>query len=49
MHSNIALKLYGMIKSGIIKSNAMFWREFFNQDKIESINLITTSQTLILT
>ena len=39
MHSNIALKLYGMIKSGIIKSNAMFWREFFNQDKIESINI----------
>ena len=39
MHSNIALKLYGMIKSGIIKSNAMFWREFFKQDKIESINI----------
>ena len=39
MHSNIALKLYGMIKSGIIKSNAMFWREFLNQDKIESINI----------
>lgn len=39
MHSNIALKLYGMIKSDIIKSNAMFWREFFNQDKIESINI----------
>ena len=28
-----------MIKSDIIKSNAMFWREFFNQDKIESINI----------
>lgn len=39
MHSNIALKLYGMVKGGIIKSNAMFWREFFNQDKIESINI----------
>ena len=39
MHSNISLKLYGMIKNGIIKSNAMFWREFYNEEKINSFDV----------
>ena len=39
MHSNIALKLCGMVKSGIIKSNAMFWREFCDEEKIKSYDV----------
>ncbi len=39
MHSNIALKLYGMVKSGIIKSNAMFWREFCDEEKINNFDI----------
>lgn len=39
MHSNIALKLYGMVKSGIIKSNAMFWREFCDEEKIKNFDI----------
>ncbi|MGN1212583.1 MAG: DNA-processing protein DprA [Christensenellales bacterium] len=39
MHSILALKLYGMIKQGIIKSNAMFWRDFFDEEKINSFDV----------
>ena len=39
MYSKLALKLYGMIKQGIIKSNAMFWRDFFDKEKIDSFDV----------
>lgn len=39
MYSELALKLYGMIKQGIIKSNAMFWRDFFDKEKINCFNI----------
>ena len=39
MHSKLALKLYGMIKQGIIKSNAMFWRDYFDKEKIDSFDI----------
>lgn len=39
MHSKLALKLYGMIKQGIIKSNAMFWRDFFDKEKTDSFDI----------
>ena len=39
MHSILALKLYGMIKQGIIKSNAMFWRDFFDKVKIDEFDI----------
>lgn len=39
MHSKLALKLYGIIKQGIIKSNAMFWRDFFYKEKIDSFDI----------
>lgn len=38
MNSNLAIKLYAMVKSGIIKSNAMFWREF-SKEKIEKFDI----------
>lgn len=38
MNSNLALKLYAMAKSGIIKSNAVFWREF-SKEKIEKFDI----------
>ncbi len=38
MSSNLAIKLYVMIKNGIIKSNANFWRDF-SKEKIESIEI----------
>lgn len=31
MYSKLALKLYGMVKQGTIKSSAMFWRDFFDK------------------
>lgn len=34
MYSKLALKLYGMVKQGTIKSSAMFWRDFFDKEKI---------------
>lgn len=40
MNSILALKLYAMIKAGIIKSNAMFWREFV-KEKIENFEIDT--------
>lgn len=39
MHSILALKLYGMIKQGIIKSNAMFWRDFFDKEKVDKFDI----------
>lgn len=38
MNSNLALKLYAMIKTGIIKANAHFWREF-SKEKIENLDV----------
>ena len=38
MNSNLAIKLYAMVKNGIIKSNAMFWREF-SKEKIEEFDI----------
>ena len=38
MISNLAIKLYAMVKNGIIKSNAMFWREF-SKEKIEKFDI----------
>ncbi len=38
MYSQIALKLYALKKERVIKSNAQFWREFNNVDKIAHID-----------
>ena len=38
MNSNLAIKLYALIKNGTIKSNAMFWREF-SKEKIEKFDI----------
>ena len=38
MNSNLAIKLCAMVKNGIIKSNAMFWREF-SKDKVEKFDI----------
>lgn len=40
MNSILALKLYAMIKAGIIKSNAYFWRDF-SKEKIEKFEIDT--------
>ncbi len=39
MYSQIALKLYALKKEKVIKSNAQFWREFNNVDKIAAIDV----------
>ena len=36
MNSNISLKLYNLIKTGVIKSNAHFWKSFYNEDYINT-------------
>ncbi len=36
MSSNISLKLYNLIKTGVIKSNAQFWKSFYNEDYINT-------------
>lgn len=36
MNSNISLKLFGLIKTGVIKSNAHFWESFCNEEVINS-------------
>lgn len=36
MNSNISLKLFGLIKTGVIKSNAQFWKSFYNEDYINT-------------
>ena len=37
MNSNISLKLYNLIKTGVIKSNAHFWKSFYNEDYINTL------------
>lgn len=39
MYSKIALKLYALKKEQTIKSNAHFWREFNNLDKINDFDV----------
>lgn len=39
MYSQVALKLYVLKKERIVKSNAHFWREFNDVDKINEINI----------
>ena len=36
MNSNISLKLYNLIKTGVIKSNAHFWKSFDSEDAINT-------------
>ena len=36
MNSNISIKLYNLIKTGVIKSNAQFWKSFYNEDYINT-------------
>lgn len=38
MNSNLAIKLYAMVKNCIIKSNAVFWREF-SKEKIQEFDI----------
>ena len=38
MNSSLAIKLYAMIKSGVIKTNAMFWHEF-SKERIEKFDI----------
>ena len=37
MNSNISLKLYNLIKTGVIKSNAHFWKSFYNEGYINTL------------
>lgn len=39
MYSQTALKLYALKRERIVKSNAHFWREFNDVDKINAINI----------
>ena len=36
MNSKISLKLYNLIKTGVIKSNAQFWKSFYNEEVINA-------------
>ena len=36
MSSNISIKLFGLIKTGVIKTNAHFWKTFYNEDYINT-------------
>ena len=36
MNSNISIKLYNLIKTGVVKSNAQFWKSFYNVDYINT-------------
>ena len=36
MNSNTSLKLYNLIKTGVIKTNAHFWKSFYNEDYINT-------------
>ena len=36
MNSNISIKLYNLIKTGVIKTNAHFWKKFYNEDYINT-------------
>ena len=48
MNSNISLKLYNLIKTDAIKTNAHFWKSFYNEDYINSFpcNLQNLEQEL---
>lgn len=39
MYSQIALKLYALKKAKVIKSNAHFWRNFYNVEKINNADI----------
>ncbi len=39
MFSQTALKIYALKKERIVKSNAHFWREFNDIDKIDAIEI----------
>ncbi len=36
MSSNVSLKLYNLIKMGVIKTNAHFWKSFYSEDAINT-------------
>ena len=36
MNSNISIKLYNLIKTGVVKSNAQFWKSFYSEDYINA-------------
>ena len=36
MNSNISIKLYNLIKTDVIKTNAHFWKSFYNEDYINT-------------
>lgn len=36
MNSNISLKLFSLIKTGVIKTNAHFWKSFYSEDAINA-------------
>ena len=38
MSSNVSLKLYNLIKTGIIKTNAHFWKSFYNENVINTFS-----------
>ncbi len=38
MNSNISLKLYNLIKTGVIKSNAHFWKSFYSEGAINTFS-----------
>lgn len=39
MYSNFALKLYAAVCESVIKSNAMFWRNFSSPEKVKNIEI----------
>lgn len=46
MYSDIALKVYLAVKKNIIKSNAMFWKNYFTIESIQSLDLKATDEDL---
>ena len=38
MSSNVSLKLYNLIKTGVVKSNAHFWKLFYHEDAINTFS-----------
>lgn len=41
MYSKIALKIYAAVCEGLIKSNAMFWKNFSSTEKVQEIKIDT--------
>ena len=41
MTSQIALQIYSLVKNGTIKSNAMFWKDFYAQKKFNDYDIDT--------